>query len=111
MRVSGRALPLERPFLHPTISTDDLHPLHVSRTIGASLADPDRLPSTADTGTEAPIPLPNVSSKILQKVIEYCKHHSEKKEGEGNKEEEDKTFDAEFVKVDQATLFELILVR
>mmetsp|Transcript_7052 Transcript_7052/g.30930 ORF Transcript_7052/g.30930 Transcript_7052/m.30930 type:complete len:154 (+) Transcript_7052:100-561(+) len=62
-----------------------------------------------DTGTEAPIPLPNVSSKILQKVIEYCKHHSEKKEGEGNKEEEDKTFDAEFVKVDQATLFELIL--
>jgi len=64
-----------------------------------------------DTGTEAPIPLPNVSSKILQKVIEYCKHHSEKKEGEGNKEEEDKTFDAEFVKVDQATLFELILVR
>ena len=62
-----------------------------------------------DTGTEAPIPLPNVSSKILQKAIEYCKHHSEKKEGEGNKEEEDKTFDAEFVKVDQATLFELIL--
>ena len=47
----------------------------------------------------------------MQKVIEYCKHHSEKKEGEGNKEEEDKTFDAEFVKVDQATLFELILVR
>jgi S-phase kinase-associated protein 1 len=47
----------------------------------------------------------------LQKVIEYCKHHSEKKEGEGNKEEEDKNFDAEFVKVDQATLFELILVR
>ena len=44
-------------------------------------------------------------------MIEYCKHHSEKKEGEGNKEEEDKTFDAEFVKVDQATLFELILVR
>mmetsp|Transcript_10212 Transcript_10212/g.41292 ORF Transcript_10212/g.41292 Transcript_10212/m.41292 type:complete len:151 (+) Transcript_10212:102-554(+) len=59
-----------------------------------------------DTGLEAPIPLPNVSSKILQKVIDYCKHHSEKKEGET---EEDKNFDAEFVKVDQATLFELIL--
>ncbi|ACO65881.1 predicted protein [Micromonas commoda] len=59
-----------------------------------------------DTGLEAPIPLPNVSSKILQKVIDYCKHHSEKKEGEA---EEDKNFDAEFVKVDQATLFELIL--
>lgn len=44
----------------------------------------------------------------MQKVIDYCKHHSEKKEGET---EEDKNFDAEFVKVDQATLFELILVR
>ena len=85
--------------------------LRIPRTIGATTADLDGLASNADTGLEAAIPLPNVSSKILQKVIEYCKHHSEKKEGEGNKEEEDKTFDAEFVKVDQATLFELILVR
>ena len=82
--------------------------LHIPRTIGATTADLDRLASNADTGLEAPIPLPNVSSKILQKVIDYCKHHSEKKEGET---EEDKNFDAEFVKVDQATLFELILVR
>ena len=82
--------------------------LHIPRTIGATTADLDRLASNADTGLEAAIPLPNVSSKILQKVIDYCKHHSEKKEGEA---EEDKNFDAEFVKVDQATLFELILVR
>lgn len=69
------------------------------------------LPSSAlaDTGTDAPIPLPNVSSKILAKVIEYCKFHVEKK-SEGS-EEAIKNFDAEFVKVDQATLFELILVR
>lgn len=80
--------------------------LHIPRTIGATTADLDRLASIADTGLEAPIPLPNVSSKILQKVIDYCKHHSEKKEGEA---EEDKNFDAEFVKVDQATLFDLIL--
>lgn len=58
------------------------------------------------------IPLPNVSSKILAKVIEYCKKHVESpKIDEVNKTADDelKTFDAEFVKVDQATLFDLIL--
>ena len=72
----------------------------------------------ADNG----IPLPNVTSKILSKVIEYCKKHveSQKAAGEDKKaagedktktvEEELKTWDADFVKVDQATLFDLILV-
>jgi S-phase kinase-associated protein 1 len=61
-----------------------------------------------DTGTESTIPLPNVSSKILAKVIEYCKYHVSAKKSETS-EDETKTFDTEFVKVDQATLFELIL--
>lgn len=59
------------------------------------------------------IPLPNVSSKILAKVIEYCKKHVESpKSDEVNKAADDelKSFDAEFVKVDQGTLFDLILV-
>mmetsp|Transcript_3423 Transcript_3423/g.13805 ORF Transcript_3423/g.13805 Transcript_3423/m.13805 type:complete len:155 (+) Transcript_3423:168-632(+) len=62
-----------------------------------------------DTGTEAPIPLPNVPSKILTKVIEYATFHTEQDKKEGDKKEEDTNFDTEFVKVDQATLFELIL--
>ncbi|KAJ7554107.1 hypothetical protein O6H91_06G125600 [Diphasiastrum complanatum] len=66
-----------------------------------------------DTGTDSPIPLPNVSSKILAKVIEYCKYHVElQKAGEDKtavSEEDVKAWDAEFVKVDQATLFDLIL--
>ena len=69
----------------------------------------------ADTGLDAPIPLPNVSSKILAKVIEYCKYHVDaeiKAEDKPSKtEEEIKTWDTDFVKVDQSTLFELILVR
>ena len=28
-----------------------------------------------DTGLDAPVPLPMVDSKILIKVIEYCKYH------------------------------------
>ncbi|OVA09356.1 SKP1 component [Macleaya cordata] len=60
----------------------------------------------ADNG----IPLPNVTSKILAKVIEYCKKHVESPKGDDRSADEDlKSWDAEFVKVDQATLFDLIL--
>ncbi|XP_020574234.1 LOW QUALITY PROTEIN: SKP1-like protein 1A [Phalaenopsis equestris] len=66
----------------------------------------------ADNG----IPLPNVNSKILSKVIEYCKKHvaSAKSSGpaagdEKTAEEDLKGWDSDFVKVDQATLFDLIL--
>ncbi|KAL3144157.1 SKP1-like protein 1A [Trebouxia sp. C0010 RCD-2024] len=66
-----------------------------------------------DTGLDAPIPLPNVSSKILAKVIEYCKYHVDAEQKADDKpsktEEEIKTWDLDFVKVDQSTLFELIL--
>ncbi|WMV33059.1 hypothetical protein MTR67_026444 [Solanum verrucosum] len=57
------------------------------------------------------IPLPNVTSKILTKVIEYSKHHVEVLKAKDKTAKEDlKTFDAEFVKVDQSTLFNLMLV-
>ncbi|XP_004248652.1 SKP1-like protein 1B [Solanum lycopersicum] len=56
------------------------------------------------------IPVPNVTGKILAKVIKYCKRHVEVSKAEDNTAKEDlKTFDAEFVKVDQSTLFNLIL--
>ena len=62
-----------------------------------------------------PIPLPNVSGRILAKVIEYCKYHSDAKKGSTPErtaptEDDIKAWDQEFVKVDQATLFDLILV-
>ncbi|KAF7847276.1 hypothetical protein BT93_L3130 [Corymbia citriodora subsp. variegata] len=61
----------------------------------------------ADSG----IPLPNVNSRILAKVIEYCKKHVESAKSDDRTTEDDlKAWDAEFVKVDQATLFDLILV-
>ncbi|KAJ9704454.1 hypothetical protein PVL29_002835 [Vitis rotundifolia] len=49
------------------------------------------------------IPLPNVTSNILAKVIEYCKKHAVN--------DELGAWDADFVKVDLATLFDLIMVR
>ena len=45
-------------------------------------------------------------------MLEYCKYHTDaKKAGTEAKVEDMKAFDADFVKVDQGTLFELILVR
>jgi hypothetical protein len=64
------------------------------------------------TGTTSALPLPNVSSKILAKVIEYCKYHIEAEKPADEKlaisEDEIKTWDQEFVKFDQATLIDLI---
>jgi len=65
-----------------------------------------------DDCAESVIPLPNVNSKILSKVIEYSKKHvdsSSSKSDDKTADEELKAWDADFVKVDQATLFDLIL--
>ena len=68
-----------------------------------------------DDCAENGIPLPNVNAKILAKVIEYCRKHvdaaaSKSSDDASKVDEELKPWDAEFVKVDQATLFDLILV-
>lgn len=62
------------------------------------------------------VPLPNVNSVILKKVIEFCTYHKDDpiptQEEEENKERRTDdiiTWDLDFLKVDQGTLFELIL--
>nr|GLL41323.1 SKP1-like protein 1A [Ipomoea trifida] len=52
------------------------------------------------------IPIANVTGKILNKVIEYCKSHAET----ANTSQDDlKDFDANFIKVDHQTLSDLII--
>ena len=64
-----------------------------------------------DDCADTVIPLPNVTSAILSKVIEYCKMHVETDDKDSKVIDDTlKTWDAEFVKVDQNTLFDLILV-
>jgi len=61
------------------------------------------------------IPLPNVSAAILRKVIHWANHHKDDPppaEDDENKEkrtDDISSWDADFLKVDQGTLFELIL--
>ncbi|KAJ2453798.1 hypothetical protein EV183_001995 [Coemansia sp. RSA 2336] len=76
--------------------------------------------------TDTPIPVPNISGPILSRVIDYCNHHrndsSRRKPRESVPDESDSSeaaiaraiaqmddYDMEFCKVDQGTLFDLIL--
>ena len=73
---------------------------------------PDLGISEAD---DEPVPLPNVNAGILRKVITWAQHHKDDPpppEDEENKEkrtDDIDPWDQEFLKVDQGTLFELIL--
>ncbi|KAL3631486.1 hypothetical protein CASFOL_024470 [Castilleja foliolosa] len=62
-----------------------------------------------DNGADNCITLPHITSKILAKVIEYCRCHVDASDGVADKvyEDELKAFDAEFVKVDTGTLLAL----
>ncbi|CDP16773.1 unnamed protein product [Coffea canephora] len=58
-----------------------------------------------DDCANSSIPIPNVTSNTLTKVIEYCKKHVEAK----NDEEGLKSFDADFMKIDKDTLYDLLM--
>ena len=60
------------------------------------------------------LPLSNVSAAVLDKIIEYCQHHKDdpslsEEQVEEKRREEINGWDADFVKVPQNELFELIL--
>jgi len=81
-----------------------------SQTIDNMMSD---LPADSQSDDDA-IPLPNVNGNILQKVIEWCRHHK----NDGPYQDNDETakrsddipqWDQDFLRVDQGTLFELIM--
>ncbi|XP_011499532.1 PREDICTED: S-phase kinase-associated protein 1-like [Ceratosolen solmsi marchali] len=63
---------------------------------------------------DEPIPLPNVSGSVLKKVLEWANYHKDDPPINEDENPEKRTddiceWDMEFLKVDQGTLFELIL--
>lgn len=68
----------------------------------------------SDGADTAPVPVPNVTSKIMQKVVEYCAHHHAHPtpvpvDDRARIDEPIDAWDQEFCKVDLNSLFELIL--
>ena len=85
----------------------------MSVLIKEMLADDDD-----DDDAEVPeIPLPNVQRDILEKIVEFCNHHVNNPMAEIEKplksnnmaEVLDDAWDAEFIDLDQPTLFNIIL--
>ncbi|XP_057551499.1 S-phase kinase-associated protein 1-like [Hippopotamus amphibius kiboko] len=68
-----------------------------------------------DGGEDDPVPLPNVNAAILKKVTQWGTHHKdgppppEDDENKGKRTDDTPDWDQEILKVDQGTLFELIL--
>jgi len=68
-----------------------------------------------DEDDEVVVPLPNVNAEILQKVIQWATYHKDDPplpEDDKNKEKRTDdicSWDADFLKVDHGTLFELFL--
>lgn len=74
-----------------------------------------------DLGEEAvlaePIPIPNVNTAVLKKVIDWCKYHKNDaaQSADDDNDNRKKTtdideWDQKFMQVDQEMLFEIILV-
>ena len=65
--------------------------------------------------TEEAVPLPNVNAAVLKKVIQWAQYHkddptpSEDDENKEKRTDDISSWDSDFLKVDQGTLFELIL--
>jgi len=88
----------------------DVEVIQCSQTIKTMLED-----LGFEEGDDEVIPLPNVNSTILNKVVQWATHHKDDPpplEDDENKEkrtDDISSWDAEFLKVEQSTLFELIL--
>merc|ERR1712139_443247 len=74
----------------------------MSETVKSMIGVDDDTPEEEIEAPDAAIPLPAVEGNILELVLKYANYHH-------TKEEEKNAWDAEFVKVDDDTLFSLIL--
>lgn len=104
----------DEPDVELQLQSQDMESFKVSKEIAMMSS----LIATMWSGdkSELKVPLPNVKGSILKKVIEYMTYHHtnppkeiEKPLKSANMREVVTEWDAQFVEVDQETLFELIL--
>merc|ERR1712093_903663 len=104
----------------PSISTmsvklesSDEQVFEVPREIAEMSVTVKHMLDDVDADSDAPIPLPNVTGKILAKVIEWAKYHHANPDAPSDEKKDEKRtddiipWDKEFCEVDQPTLFDL----
>ncbi|VDL71678.1 unnamed protein product [Nippostrongylus brasiliensis] len=84
--------------------------IRLSTTVNTMLQD-----LGLDNESNDPIPIMNVSGPIMKKVLQWCTYHKDDPPSSDDSDNREKrtddipSWDVEFLKVDQGTLFELIL--
>jgi S-phase kinase-associated protein 1 len=100
------------------LSSADNEEFEVPLEIACMAATIKNLVDDIGADAEAPIPVPNVSSRILKMVLTYCSYHYEHPvpqapedptRAESRRTDDIIPWDKTFCDVDQATLFELVL--
>ncbi|XP_022749438.1 SKP1-like protein 14 [Durio zibethinus] len=95
-----------------TLRTADNHEFEVDEAIAMELGAIKTFFEDNPDASEEPMPLPNVTSKCLSTIIEYCKSHLafRARGGSSSVEDEAKAYDEEFIKAqDNESLKEMIL--
>lgn len=112
----------EKPVSKITLTASDGEAFQVERdvirlstTIDTMLQDLGMTGEGGEIELNEPVPLPNVTGNILKKVIQWCTYHKDDPAPPEDSDQKEKrtddipSWDVEFLKVDQGTLFELIL--
>lgn len=92
--------------LQPTDATETLKFTNDEAALSSTIKN--MLDDLGEEATNVPIPLHNVTMKILEKVAQYCRYRVALPR-EGDEIKCNAEWEKKFVEMDQATLFELIL--
>lgn len=99
------------------LSSSDGETIEVERDVIAASSTIKNMMDQIEVGSEddEPIPVQNVSGSILRRVIQYAQYHRNDKNDNTDDDQKEKrsddicAWDVDFLKVDQGTLFELLL--
>lgn len=94
-----------------TLQSSDATEFKVDKKVAEMSVTIKNIMEDLDDDLDIPLPLPNVTGEILGKIVEFCQHHVGDKPIEKDEKRTDDIaeWDADFCKVDQEELFEIIL--
>jgi len=100
-----------------TLLSNDHDEIKVEKEVAErSMLIKNMMEDLGDDALGVPVPIPNVNSQVLKKVIEWCQHHKSDPAtpADDDSDSRKKTtdideWDQKFMQVDQEMLFEIIL--